>query len=72
MLAGPPLDVLEQGRWARGMGVQEGTMIQRCLEVLSWERLMGGGAPPRVPKTPCRPWMILSSVEDAGTERYAC
>ena len=29
----PPLDVLErEGGWAGGMGVQEGTMIQRCPE----------------------------------------
>ncbi len=33
---------------------------------------MGGGAPQIAPATTSKLWMILSSAEGTGTERYAC
>ena len=47
-------------------------MSQRLAMVSAWEweMLVGGGALERAPATTCNPWMILSSVDGAGIERY--
>jgi hypothetical protein len=55
-----------------GASERHDSKISQCaVIVLSWETLVGGGAPQMATATTCKLWMILSSVEGTGTERYA-